>query len=93
MDDHTHIVLKMHQDVALSNLMKELKSYSSGWMKKVGYHEFSWQEGYGAFSCSKSLMEPLTKYVENQKEHHKKLSFKDEIAILERKWGVKWLKD
>jgi REP element-mobilizing transposase RayT len=93
MDDHIHIALKIHQDVPLSTLMKELKSYSSGWIKKEGYPEFSWQEGYGAFSCSKSLLEELLNYIENQKMHHKKFTFKEEIEMLEKKLGVVWLKD
>lgn len=89
--DHLHILLKLHASVAVSVLLKELKSYSTGWMKKQGFIDFSWQEGYGAFSCSVTHLEALTKYIENQKEHHKTRTFSQEIEILNRLWGVNWM--
>jgi len=93
MNDQIHLVIHMHQDVALSTSVKETKSYITGWIKKRGYTEFSWEEGYGSFSCSKSLLDPLLKYVENQKQQHKKFSFKEEIEMLENKMGIKWFKN
>lgn len=93
MADHLHIMLKLHASVAVSVLLKELKSYSTGWMKKQGFKDFGWQEGYGAFSCSVTHLEALTKYIENQKENHKARSFDQEIEILNRLWGVNWVVD
>ncbi len=69
--DHLHLLVKLHSTVAISVLIKELKSHSSGWLKKQGVDDFSWQEGYGAFSCSVTHLDPLKKYIDNQKEHHK----------------------
>lgn len=87
MQDHIHILLKLHASVAISELLKELKSYSTAWMKKQGIKDFTWQEGYGAFSCSITHIDALTKYIENQKEHHQTHTFADEIANLNRIWG------
>jgi putative transposase len=88
--DHLHMLVKLHPDIAYSQLIKEMKSYSTGWMKKENYSKFRWQEGYGAFSCSISHIEPLIKYIENQKIHHKTQKFEDELSILNRKWGTSW---
>lgn len=92
-NDHIHILLKMHACVELSVLLKELKSYSSGWMKKQGYQDFGWQEGYGAFSCSVNHVETLSKYIDNQKEHHKTHLFTQEIDAINEKWGIQWIVD
>ncbi len=93
MSDHIHMMLKLHASVALSTLMKELKSYSTSWMKTQGIKDFSWQEGYGAFSCSVTHIDALTKYIENQKEHHKTDTFDQEIDNLNKLWGIKWMAD
>ena len=92
-DDHLHMLLKLHPAVALSTMMKELKAYSTSWIKKEGFNQFGWQEGYGAFSCSKSHLEKLTKYIEIQKEHHRYKSFNNEIEELNKKWGTSWMRD
>ncbi len=91
--DHLHILLKMHASIAISILLKELKSYSTSWMKKEGMVDFAWQEGYGAFSCSITHLDALIKYIDNQKEHHKSKTFDQEIQILNKHWGIKWLVD
>ena len=92
-DDHIHMLIRLHPSVALSIMVKELKSYSTGWIKKERFKEFSWQEGYGAFSCSQTHLDALIKYIDNQKEHHKIYSFKDEIEKLNNMWGTTWLRD
>jgi REP element-mobilizing transposase RayT len=93
MPNHVHLLLKLHPSVALSTLIKELKAYSSGWMKDQGVKDFNWQEGYGAFSCSVTHLDPLIKYIQNQKEHHKTRSLEEEIAVLNKAWGVQWMAD
>jgi REP element-mobilizing transposase RayT len=92
-DDHIHMLIKLHPLVALGILMRDLKSYSTSWLKKEGSSQFSWQEGYGAFSCSESHLKPLANYIENQKEHHRNNSFKSEVANLNRIWGTSWIPD
>lgn len=90
MEDHVHILLKLHPSVALATLIKEFKVYSTAWMKRSGYPGFAWQEGYGGFSYSKSMLDPVIHYIENQKHHHRQISFKDELELLKKKWGVEW---
>ncbi len=92
-DNHIHILLNLHPAIALSTLVKEVKSYSTSWIKKEGFGSFSWQEGYGGFSSSKSHVEQIRRYIENQKEHHKLKSFDDEIELLNRQWGTTWMQE
>ncbi|MBA3721849.1 MAG: IS200/IS605 family transposase [Parachlamydiaceae bacterium] len=91
--DHIHILLKLHPSTVLSVLIKEIKAYSTSWIKKQDINEFSWQEGYGAFSTSINHIEGLIKYIQNQKNHHKTKSFKEEIQFLNKIWGVEWMQD
>ena len=88
--DHIHMLINLHPDASLSVLVKELKSYSTGWLKKEGYSSFSWQVGYGAFSCSKILLDRLINYIDCQKEHHKKTSFAGELQWLNAHLASKW---
>ena len=90
MDDHVHMLLKLHADTPISTLLKELKSYSSGWVKKQGNREFSWQIGYAGYSCSITHVDPLIKYIDNQKQHHQTRTFDEELAILNKMWGTSW---
>lgn len=85
--DHIHILCIMSKNIALACLLEEIKRHSSRWIKTKGseFKNFEWQGGYGGFSVSKSGVEDVKKYIENQKEHHKKMSFKEEyIKLLER---------
>ena len=73
-------------------LMEELKSHSSKWIKSkgTGYENFYWQDGYGAFSYSQSQIDQVVKYIMNQKNHHKKKSFKEEYIDLLDKFKIKY---
>ena len=85
--DHTHILVSMHPEIAPSKLMEQVKSGSSKWLNSKNYilGKFEWQKGYGAFSYSKSQIDRVVKYILNQPEHHKKLTFKEEyLAFLEK---------
>ncbi len=84
-EDHVHVLCIMSKNIALSKLLEEVKRHSSRWIKTKGkhYENFAWQGGYGGFSVSPSLHKTTKKYIENQVEHHKKVSTKDEyIGIL-----------
>ncbi len=86
-EDHVHILLRLGRTISISELISELKSSSSRWIKTKGdqYRHFSWQGGYGAFSVSSPIINGVIKYISNQKEHHKTLSFKEEfIGMLKR---------
>lgn len=80
MPDHIHIFIGMKPSCCLSDLVREVKKASNEFVNKKGFtrSRFEWQEGYGSFSYSHSALDNVIKYIQNQKEHHKKLSFKDE---------------
>ena len=83
--DHAHILCSLHRTVTQSDLVKEIKTHSSIWIKTKGvqYTDFYWQNGYAAFSVSESQVPIISRYIQNQKEHHQKQSFEQEyIGIL-----------
>jgi REP element-mobilizing transposase RayT len=86
MEDHVHLLVKLRPDKALSDVMRDLKANTSGWMHDTfpDLKDFSWQRGYGAFTVSQSNIEKVRGYIAQQKEHHQKKSFRDEfIEFLE----------
>ena len=80
MPDHIHIFIGMKPSCCLSDLVREIKKSSNDFIKekKISTFKSNWQEGYGAFSYSHSPIDNVVKYVMNQKEHHRKKSFKEE---------------
>lgn len=87
MPDHLHLLIGKHPTVAESDLMRDLKSDTSEWINKRGFTEvpFHWQDGYGAFACSWSVVPRVIRYIRNQEEHHRKKAFREEfIGMLER---------
>ena len=80
MSDHIHILIGMRPTQTISELMQIIKANSSKWIneKKFLKVKFEWQEGYGAFSYSKSHVENVIKYIQNQEEQHKIKSFQEE---------------
>src|SRR6516165_12110456 len=74
-----HVFSSLSNNIAFSNSIGRLKGASSKHLKEKGLHGFGWQNGYGAFSVSESNMEPVTAYIVNQAEHHKKFSYQEEI--------------
>jgi putative transposase len=79
MPDHIHILFGMKPNQALSDLIKQVKQSSSGWInqRRLVKGRFSWQEGFSAFSYSKRDVENVIEYIKNQKEHHKKKFFRE----------------
>ncbi|NOT52074.1 MAG: IS200/IS605 family transposase [Chitinophagaceae bacterium] len=83
MPDHTHILIGMRPDQSLSSLVKNVKTESSKWIKENKLcRSFAWQEGFGAFSYSKSHVPEVIRYIQNQEAHHKKETFLDEYRRL-----------
>ncbi len=80
MSDHIHILFGFRPSQSLSDLMQDIKTCSSKWIneKKFIPGHFSWQKGYGAFSYSKSQLPNVIRYIENQQEHHKETTFRQE---------------
>ncbi len=90
MPDHIHILIGIRPSQSISDLMKDIKSNSSKWIneKKFVKEKFEWQEGYGAFSYSKSQLKDVISYIENQEEHHAKKSFIDEYINFLNKFEI-----
>jgi REP element-mobilizing transposase RayT len=90
--DHIHILCMLSKKIALMKLMEELKSHSSKWIKTKGekYRNFYWQDGYGAFSVNPSEVDVVVNYIANQKEHHRKLEFREEYKAFLKKYDVKY---
>jgi len=87
--DHVHLLVGLRATHRLSDVMRELKSVSSTWVhEEIGKPEFAWQEGYGAFTVSASMLEPVRKYIENQQEHHRTRTFCEEYETMLRNSGV-----
>ena len=80
MPDHIHIFIGMRPTQSISDLLQDIKGSSSKWIneKKFLNVKFEWQEGYGAFSYSKSHVNNVINYIQNQENHHKKESFTEE---------------
>jgi REP element-mobilizing transposase RayT len=87
MNDHIHVLAKLRPDKALSDVLRDLKANSSGWMHDVfpELKDFSWQNGYGAFTVSASQIKNVREYIANQEEHHRKIgTFREEFIKLLR---------
>ena len=89
-EDHVHILCIMSKNISLADLLEELKRNSSRWIKKKGadYTDFAWQGGYGGFSVSQSKVDVVKRYIENQKEHHKNETSKEEYLRFLKEYNV-----
>ena len=83
-DDHVHLLVGLPPTVCVSDAMKCIKGGSSVWIKDsfLGFQEFAWQDGFAAFSVSKSGLPEVTRYIQGQREHHQTISFLDELRTL-----------
>ena len=81
--DHVHLLVKLRPDRAVSDVLRDLKSNSSGWMHDVfpTLADFSWQRGYAAFTVSQSNLCEVQQYIAHQKDHHSRVSFRDEFIL------------
>lgn len=89
-EDHIHPLAKLRPDRALSDVLRDLKANATGWMHDVfpALTDFSWQRGYGAFTVSQSNVAAVREYISRQKEHHRKISFRDEFIKFLRENGI-----
>lgn len=88
--DHVHILVGLNPVQSISSLMQIVKGESSGWINDKGFlnGRFEWQEGYGAFSYSRSHLDLVYHYVMNQKHHHKTKTFREEYLEMLRKFEI-----
>jgi putative transposase len=80
MSDHIHVLIGLKPNKSLSDLVRDIKANSSRFINEKNWinGKFEWQTGFGAFSYSHSQLDHVIKYIENQEEHHKKKTFKEE---------------
>ena len=91
-EEHIHVFCVMSKNIAPAKLVEEIKRHSSRWIKTKGryYENFAWQGGYGCFSVSPSLYDKTIIYIQNQKEHHKRMTFHDEYVMLLEKYDIEY---
>lgn len=79
-ENHVHVLLMFSKTETVAHVVEEMKRNSSRWIKTISpiYENFAWQGGYGAFSVSQSQVDTVMRYIENQREHHRKQSFQEE---------------
>ena len=88
--DHTHILIGLHPSISISDMARDIKANSSKWINEERWiaGKFNWQEGFGAFTYSKSQIDAVSKYILNQPQHHKKASFKEEYINFLKKFQI-----
>ena len=92
MPDHIHVFVNMQPAQAVSEMIQKIKANSSRWINqnKLVKGKFTWQEGFGAFSYSISQIDQVVKYIMNQKEHHRKESFRDEYMKILHQFEIEF---
>ena len=91
-EDHIHILTTLPKTITLADFVRAIKAKSSKWLKTVDsyYDVFQWQEGYGAFSISPSLMERTKKYIFTQAEHHNTKTYREEYGETLKAYGINY---
>jgi len=90
--DHVHLAVRLSRTITMAQLIEELKTSSSKWLKtqSPALAAFAWQRGYGAFSVGPSDLNALLQYIDNQEEHHKTRNFQDEYRAFLMKYGIEF---
>ena len=91
MEDHIHLLARFGRTITQAEWIKEVKRVSNLWNEKeYSVSDFAWQGGYADFSVSQSNLDEVRRYIANQEEHHRKISFQDEVRALLRKHCLEW---
>ena len=92
-EDHVHILLAIPSPLSVAKAIQLLKGNSSKWIHETfnEHRDFEWQDGYGAFSIGVSGVGDTTKYIEGQAEHHRKMTFREELETFLRKHGMEYV--
>src|ERR1700704_4989645 len=90
--DHVHILFCLGRVMKIADLVEEVKTGSSKWIKTKGseFRNFYWQKGYGAFSIGQSQVPALKRYIRDQKRHHKRVTFQDEYRAFLKRYQVEY---
>ena len=91
-EDHVHMLARFGRTITQAEWVKEIKRVSNQWLKGHGaeFADFEWQGCYADFSVSQSNLEKVNEYIARQEEHHRKMTFQDELRTLLRKHQVEW---
>jgi len=91
-DDHIHLAAILPPTRAVADVLRDIKASSSGWLRGEfpGMRDFGWQDGYAAFSVSHSVMPRVLDYIRGQQEHHRRLTFDQEIARMLQQHGIEF---
>ena len=90
--DHVHMAIRLSRTITVAQLIEELKTSSSKWLKtqSSALGQFTWQHGYGAFSVAPSDLEALRAYIDTQEEHHRTRTFQEEYRAFLKRYGVEY---
>ena len=90
--DHVHVLFSLGRTIAIADLVQEVKTESSKWIKTNGEHfrNFHWQRGYGAFSVSQSQVVAVKRYIARQKIHHQRVTFQEEYRKFLKSYGIEY---
>ncbi len=90
--DHVHILIGLNPSISISDTVQGIKRNSSLFInkEKLCKEKFAWQEGYGAFSCSRSHLEIVYAYIQNQERHHEKSTFRTEYIQFLKKYSIEF---
>src|SRR2546421_5596182 len=88
--DHVHVLFSLARVITIADLVEEVKTSSSKWIKTKGreFRNFLWRRGYGAFSIGQSNVTALKHYIRSQKEHHQRITFQDEYRKFLKAYGI-----
>lgn len=90
-EERIHLLAKFKPSIAVSDMMRLIKTNSSKWMHEQKRNEqFGWQEGYAAFSVSESQVVAVRRYIRNQTAHHRRQSFQEEFVAMLERHGVEY---
>jgi REP-associated tyrosine transposase len=88
--DHVHILFSLARVITITDLVEEIKTNTSKWIKTKGreFRNFHWQRGYGGFSIGQSNVASLKRYISGQKTHHRRVTFQDEYRKFLKAYGI-----
>jgi putative transposase len=91
-EDHIHLLARFGRTISQAEWVKELKRVSNLWLQEQNreFQDFQWQGGYAAFSVSQSNLIQVEKYIAGQEEHHRKMTFQDELRALLKRHQIEW---
>ena len=90
--DHVHTLFSLSRVATVADVVEEVKTESSKWIKRKGieFRNFHWQSGYGAFSIGQSQVSTVKRYIGRQKQHHRRITFQDEYRKFLKAYGVEY---